>query len=1270
MTVDTVFEYIDESARLSKEIATFLKRRHAVELEYAKSLARITQSLLKQSSAGSLVSSTIDVNTSFPDLQTLPCARSSITNSTLWAAFVETTDQTLCLARAHEEAAKDLQVSVIEPYNIHIKDLESTKKMAKKDMDSLEVAAIDSSQNFQRAQYNPGTKEKDLAKFAIKATTAQDKADHAKDTFVACEIIAKAAEEDYYGRFLPELYMNLRHHEEERCTAAKSVLEKANALGMKVADIHINSVKEAAQKISSIDIQDDIEAFSFSHMTQQEDREMVKNFYSLLPGELKRGTLHIRRDDMSVSWKFRVAIFRQDQHTLYLHDISDMTRPKETISIESCSVYSIDSSAVGKPAFQIIYSEGENIISYTCVAETELVRDDWAEILKRYARCCTKCAALSGFSLNTRRNENLVSKSSIKYRRTLSLRIIEAKDLRSSSGFGTISPYCLVLLDDVNFARTTTKQSETAIWTETFTFNDLAAHFGKLSIVVINRNFNSKDATIGYVTINLQSLLSGVKVDQWHQIKQLHEDGTVGSIRIACTLVNEQILPSATYEKFLELLTEPSFIAVKTLGRIITQERDEFARSFLNLMRSLNRDREGICMLIYDEISMTEDPNIIFRGNTMATKSFDQYMKIVGADFLQITLTPLIKSVYDSGESCETDPTRLDSSDSVRKNMKRLLQFVFYFWECIQKSVDIFPRKIVEIFAFIKEHVSKRFVDQQSRGEHIKYPSISGFLFLRFFCPAIISPHQFGLASEAPIGNVPRTLTLIAKILQNMANLTELKDPYLNEVNVFIKGQKDAMRGLLERVSTLTIDLDSPLDAHEPDTDVDSVRVVVAVHLDLFTGESPTTSATSIASTHRTGFPTTDAAHMAASVSGILHSSPFPSTSSSRQDSNPTVPVRSNVRPRPASRDGPSVFTSSLRKTSAVTGPSLAHPNMSPLSQSFSTGSSSIVETDMSPLSRLATPLRYLTRKASIAHTLTPTTTPTTTPTPTHPSTTSSMFSPSRSTAANTFTSVDAADVTGSSRIQASAPRIAGEPTTIPFSVDFDSDVGSLLDEILPHCSSSASPLTTHVVSSTHTPSRSMVENPSGLNPSASLMPPIPRRTHSSGVLIDLPNPSYSSGPGGLSSPESDVKRGLPSSSSESYHGHTMSAPLREQNSSLALQRGPVPSIDSLYCLYGAEEAHSLPLSSLMHGDDLVRRPSSAASAIVESIWRDEEAHSLSTASGSLFLSGDSSHMNRDGGLTRPDSTNASSMPLSLPISRPRLDNLVQRSHTSTSSKK
>ncbi|KAK5668243.1 hypothetical protein QVD99_005279 [Batrachochytrium dendrobatidis] len=738
--------------------------------------------------------------------------------------------------------SKKLQFLIIEPFQNQIKELEASKKAyfatgqehnrnvrdafhamrkSKKDMDSLQVAAIDASQNFQRAQYNPGTKEKEISKYAIKATTAQDKADHAKDKFTACEMIANAAEEDYYGRLLPELYQNLRRHEEDRCYASKSVLERANLLEIKMAESHMNALKDLAQKISNINVEDDIESFVSCHMTRNDDREMIKGFHYLLSGELKRGIMHIRKNDTLGNWKVRVAIFRQEQHLLNLYDMSDMIRPKEVIFIENCAIHCIDSSAFGKPSFQIIQSEGDKSISYTCVTESELARDDWAEVLRQYARCCNKCARLNGFSVNTKRNENLVNKNSSKYKRSLTLRIIEAKDLKTPPGMKTITPYCAIFLDDVNFARTVAKTAETSIWTESFMFHDIAAHFGTLRIILLHPNRLSKDTTIGYVTINLQSLFSGVKMDQWHQIKNITEDGAIGSLRISCTLMNEQILQSSVYGQFLELITEPNLTAVKTLGRIITQEREEFARSFLNLMRALNREREGICILVHDEISSTEDPNIIFRGNTLATKVVDQYMKAVGAEYLQSILSPLIAAVYENGESCEADPTRLDSFESAKKNVKRLLQFVFLFWDSIQKSSNAFPSKIVEIFAYIKEVVSKRFVDQQSRGEQVKYPAISGFLFLRFFCPAIISPHQFGLTNDIPTGNVLRTLTMIAKILQNLANLTELKDSYMTEVNGFIRGQKDAMRDLLERVSTIPIDLDAPLDIQESDTDVD-----------------------------------------------------------------------------------------------------------------------------------------------------------------------------------------------------------------------------------------------------------------------------------------------------------------------------------------------------------------------------------------------------------------------------------------------------------------
>jgi hypothetical protein len=48
----------------------------------------------------------------------------------------------------------------------------------------------------------------------------------------------------------------------------------------------------------------------------------------------------------------------------------------------------------------------------------------------------------------------------------------------------------------------------------------------------------------------------------------------------------------------------------------------------------------------------------------------------------------------------------------------------------------------------------------------LKYSAVSGFIFLRFFGPAVLGPKLFGLRAEFGDATVSRTLTLAAKVLQ------------------------------------------------------------------------------------------------------------------------------------------------------------------------------------------------------------------------------------------------------------------------------------------------------------------------------------------------------------------------------------------------------------------------------------------------------------------------------------------------------------------------
>jgi hypothetical protein len=99
----------------------------------------------------------------------------------------------------------------------------------------------------------------------------------------------------------------------------------------------------------------------------------------------------------------------------------------------------------------------------------------------------------------------------------------------------------------------------------------------------------------------------------------------------------------------------------------------------------------------------------------------------------------------------------------------------------------------------IQSEVSTKYPGNSS----VKYTSVSGFIFLRFFAPAVLGPALFGLKVGTQDSLASRKLVLIAKTLQNLSNLVEFgqKEPFMAPMNSFIKDKMNDMKIFIDKIS-------------------------------------------------------------------------------------------------------------------------------------------------------------------------------------------------------------------------------------------------------------------------------------------------------------------------------------------------------------------------------------------------------------------------------------------------------------------------------------
>ncbi|CAH3132087.1 unnamed protein product [Porites lobata] len=482
-------------------------------------------------------------------------------------------------------------------------------------------------------------------------------------------------------------------------------------------------------------------------------------------------------------WKRMFFVLDGMEQHLYFFENDKRTKPKGMMDLSFSMVYEVHQSFFGRPnCFQVVVRAfNESRMFYLC-ADTQDLANEWMEAIKKFC----------GKVMNT-----TVGERDVKQLRSLEVNVVEAHSSNKVS-----HPYCMISLNEVKTCRTKTQEGHSPIWNEEFKFNDLPSDVTYYSVDLYNRNKRSKDVLIGNAMVPLNRLPKGNVLDEWYPLlPSSHAKVEIGSVRVKSKFTHEIIMPVGEYSPLKEILLDKDLQAVKGLGQVC-KDRVALASTLLKIFR---HEKEEIFLLKSMnslDIENQEEVSTLFRGTSLTTTLMDQYMKMVAIPYLQKTIGDVVAKILDCKQSCELNPAKLEKGADTVVNLKQLLEFLFEAVDAIVNSAENCPRNLRYLFCCLQQNVKDRWAD----NEIVRSRVVSGFLFLRLICPAIMNPKTCNMMSESPSSCAARTLTLVAKCLQNLANLVEFgaKESFMTPVNPFILKNREKMINFLDELSNVT----------------------------------------------------------------------------------------------------------------------------------------------------------------------------------------------------------------------------------------------------------------------------------------------------------------------------------------------------------------------------------------------------------------------------------------------------------------------------------
>ncbi|KAI0473295.1 GTPase [Xylariaceae sp. FL0804] len=417
-----------------------------------------------------------------------------------------------------------------------------------------------------------------------------------------------------------------------------------------------------------------------------------------------------------------------------------------------------------------------------------------------------------------------------------------------------------VILDGEVRARTTTQtDTRNPFWREHAQFTDLPATLPYLSVILkrvdgnlesvshqlqaslgLPKTGNLTEISCGSVDIPLDKMERARDHEQWFQVCDERQE-SIGSMFVKVNHDELVVLTARDYKPLSELLHNFSVALTGQIAQALPGQMRRLSEIFLNIFQVSGSAAYWLMALVEDEIdgigsqntskkmrfsrrlksnesstsasdreqlvrdmgkSLAGEANLLFRGNTLLTQSLEFHMRRLGKEYLEDVLAEKIFEINELNPDCEVDPSRIERPEDLHQHWTQLMQLTTDVWECIAVTATRLPPELRHVLKYVRAVAEDRYGDFLRT---VNYTSVSGFLFLRFICPAVLNPKLFGLLRDNPRPRAQRTLTLVAKGLQALANLSTFgkKESWMEPMNRFLTSQRQSFKDYIDQLCSI-----------------------------------------------------------------------------------------------------------------------------------------------------------------------------------------------------------------------------------------------------------------------------------------------------------------------------------------------------------------------------------------------------------------------------------------------------------------------------------